>query len=265
MAGKNTFIRITFGTFVSVAATAVALAADLPARVAPVFTAVPAFTWSGFYVGVNAGAGFNGREREYIAHNFPEEVTILEQRNQDDVGFTGGVQAGFNWQAGALVFGLEADINYIDRQQDSASISAGLGRPFAVPHDDDGGNWFGTVRPRVGLAFDRLLVFATGGVAFTDNGGRESIEFFNSGPPRVLNCLNACTFVGSDDHSNVGWVVGAGVEYAITNAMSLKAEYLHLDFGSETRTYRFGSASQNFTSRGEDRFDLVRGGVNFRF
>jgi len=99
------------GLFVSGAALALsagaALAADLPRRnvapVAPVY-APPVFTWTGFYVGLNAGANINDSRYAW--------APFFNQNGQSGVGFTGGGQIGYNWQMGALVLGLETDINY---------------------------------------------------------------------------------------------------------------------------------------------------------
>src|SRR5690348_11043347 len=99
-----------------------ALAADLPARVAAParYVAAPIFTWTGFYVGLNAGAGFNNRNNGYVTSGFGNTVVFSTNgggfNNNNDAGFTGGVQAGYNWQISPLfVVGVEADINYLDR------------------------------------------------------------------------------------------------------------------------------------------------------
>ncbi len=164
-----------------------AMAADLPSRraPAPIVAAVPVFTWTGFYVGVNAGYGWNTNDT----------ITIGGERFDldDDGGFVGGAQAGYNYQIGSFVVGLEGDIQYADFGNDRIVFANGDIVEF------DNGDWFGTVRARAGVAFDRALIYATGGFAFADGA--------------------------------TGWTVGGGLEYAFTDNLSAKIEglYVNLD------------------------------------
>jgi outer membrane immunogenic protein len=164
-----------------------AMAADLPSRraPAPVVAAVPVFTWTGFYVGVNAGYGWNTSD-DFV---FNGERFDLD----DDGGFVGGAQAGYNYQIGSFVVGLEGDIQYADFGGDDVVLSDGSVVDF------NNSDWFGTVRARAGVAFDRALIYATGGFAFADDA--------------------------------TGWTVGGGLEYAFTNNLSAKIEglYVNLD------------------------------------
>ncbi|MBB4040991.1 outer membrane immunogenic protein [Microvirga flocculans] len=168
-----------------------AVAADLPSRraPAPVVAAVPVFTWTGFYVGVNAGFGWSTNDSVTIA-GVPYAV-------DDEAGFVGGAQAGYNYQIGSFVVGLEGDIQYAD-----------FGGDHVVFDRDD---WFGTVRARAGVAFDRALVYATGGFAFADDAN--------------------------------GWTVGGGLEYAFTNNLSAKIEGLYVSLDQDTP---FGSYDAEF-------------------
>jgi len=165
-----------------------ASAADLPVRSAPpapVIAAVPVFTWTGFYVGVNAGYGWNS----------DDDITIggVRYSLDDDGGFVGGAQAGYNYQIGSFVVGLEGDIQYADLGGNDIILSDGTVVDF---NDSD---WFGTIRARAGVAFDRALIYATGGFAFADGA--------------------------------TGWTVGGGLEYAFTDNLSAKVEglYVNLD------------------------------------
>ncbi|MGO4524841.1 outer membrane protein [Microvirga sp. 2MCAF35] len=164
-----------------------ALAADLPSRraPAPVIAAVPVFTWTGFYVGVNAGYGWNTND-DFVFDNFRYSLN-------DDGGFVGGAQAGYNYQIGSFVVGLEGDIQYADFGGDDVVLRDGRLADF------NNSDWFGTVRARAGVAFDRALIYATGGFAFADDA--------------------------------TGWTVGGGIEYAFTNNLSAKVEglYVNLD------------------------------------
>jgi outer membrane immunogenic protein len=160
---------------------AAASAADLPSRraPAPVVAALPVFTWTGLYVGANAGYGWSVDDTATI-----NGATVdLGEAN----GFVGGGQVGFNYQIGAFVVGVEGDLQW-----------ANFG-------DDTSDGWFGTARARAGVAFDRALVYATGGFAFADNTN--------------------------------GWSVGGGVEYAFTNNLSAKVEGLYVKLDTDLPGY----------------------------
>jgi outer membrane immunogenic protein len=126
----------------------------------------------------------------------------------------GGVQAGYNWQNGAWVFGVEGDIQATGAEETFAP------RKFSNP-------WFGTVRGRAGFAFSNILLFGTGGLAFGE--------------------LRATTFGASDSHTNAGWTLGAGAEVGFAPNWSAMVEYLYVDlansnfvFGGASNGYRFG-------------------------
>ena len=162
-------------------------AADLPMRSAPpapIVAAAPIFTWTGFYVGVNAGYGWSNDDFDAF------DAADVD----DDGGFVGGAQVGYNYQIGSFVVGLEGDIQYADFGAEGAFDFDGDG-------DDDtfeSSDWFGTVRARAGVAFGQALIYATGGFAFADDA--------------------------------TGWTVGGGLEYAFTNNLSAKIEGLYVNF-----------------------------------
>jgi outer membrane immunogenic protein len=167
-----------------------AVAADLPSRraPAPIIAAAPLFTWTGFYVGVNAGYGWSNDDFD--------AVDLADE--DDDGGFVGGAQVGYNYQIGSFVVGLEGDIQYADFGADGTFDFDGDG---VFDDDFDSSDWFGTVRARAGVAFDRALIYATGGFAFADDA--------------------------------TGWTVGGGVEYAFTNNLSAKIEGLYVNLDND--------------------------------
>ena len=194
-----------------------ALAADLPSRraPAPIIAAVPVFTWTGFYVGVNAGYGWNANDSIVIgAERFDLD---------DDGGFVGGAQAGYNYQIGSFVVGLEGDIQYADFGGDDRFDFDGDG---ILDDDFNTSDWFGTVRARAGVAFDRALIYATGGFAFADNA--------------------------------TGWTVGGGLEYAFTNNLSAKIEGLYVNLDQDDNF-------PGLDLDNDAEFGVVRAGLNFRF
>jgi len=174
-------------------------------------------------------------------------------------GFTGGGQAGYNWQFSKWVVGIEADINYARL---SSSLNSGiLNFPATSPfffQTSTTSNWMATVRPRVGYAFDRTLIYATGGLAVADMNFAQSVTFISGAP-------NAMT-AGSASSTRAGWTVGGGVEFAFTQRWSAKLEYLHSDFGNIGFAPSFqNNAFISSTSSAAFRTDVVRAGINYNF
>jgi len=168
-------------------ASATAFAADLPVREAPPapIVAAPIFTWTGFYAGVNAGWGWRDSNQQAVVLSGLTPGTLFFPDNGDG-GFTGGGQIGYNWQFGSFVVGAETDIQWADTGNSEAVAFVPFGSTGAfVPGEfrNDLSDWFGTLRLRAGVAFDRVLIYATGGLAYTED--------------------------------NTGWVAGGGVEWAL--------------------------------------------------
>ena len=197
-----------------------AFAADLPSRKGPVYAPIaPIFTWTGFYVGANAGVIFNDNNISTAGNAANTIANVAANRrtpslSNDEQSFTVGGQVGYNYQMGSWVLGAEADLNYVDRKSNSTFLSA-LGDPSTYRQELD---YLGTVRLRVGYAFDRVLVYATGGLAYGDV--TNTANFFAN------TAGNPLAFTGRSSDVEVGYAVGGGVEYAFTNNISLKAEYL---------------------------------------
>ena len=235
-------------------------AADLPSRrtVAPAYIP-PVFTWTGFYAGVNAGYAFNNDDK--IKSNDYGYYAPYQSSKSDDGSFTGGAQIGYNYQMGSVVFGIEADFNFADLKRESTSYdyySAGYGQFDASSKVE----WFGTVRPRIGFTpVDRLLVYVTGGLAYgqVKTSGTYYDYAYNGG-------LGYGQI--SKDDTRVGWTVGAGAEYAITDNLTVKGEYLYVDLGDKTaRGYAYRADGQPVTLsiKDETNFHVVRAGLNYKF
>ncbi len=224
-----------------------AFAADLPSHKAPpaAFVAPPVFTWTGFYVGANAGAVWTkGRVDDLMTPaNYGALFGNTDSRSPS--GLTGGLQAGYNYQIQNFVFGAEADFNF-----SAANSNSGVTTLFNngfVTHKTALSS-FGTARLRAGVAFDRFLPFITGGVAFANFND----HLIDSNQP----------FDAKRSSSSVGWTLGGGLEYAIDNHWSVKAEYLFLQFPSATTTV---AAFGNYSFRFRNNAQVARVGVNFRF
>lgn len=141
------------------------------------------YSWAGPYLGGN------------LSYNWGE-VTHNPTRPS---GFAGGVQAGYNWQSGPLVFGVEGDL-----QANSADDTFAPWK-FSNP-------WFGTVRGRVGYAINNVLFYGTAGLAFGE--------------------LEGSTYGLSESHTTAGWTVGAGAEFGLTQNWTAKIEYLYVDLST---------------------------------
>ena len=200
-----------------------ALAADLPVRqAAPVYrpapVMVPYFSWTGCYVGLNGGYGW--RQDHTVDATISNGLIFGNAGSLGLSGGFGGGQFGCNYQTGPVVFGIETDF-----QGAGASKSFGP-TTLAVPGvltvtGDNRLNWFGTLRGRLGYAADRVLLYVTGGLAYAHN----SFDFTG-----VDVAANSFTF--SNSTTKTGYVLGAGVEWAVAGSWTVKAEYQYLNFGS---------------------------------
>ena len=194
---------------------ATASASDLPSRKAPAYFASPApvFTWTGFYVGLNAGAAIRADQSAnngsyYTGYGLP--YYGYGASSSSNVAFIGGGQLGYNLQTGPVVFGLEADFDY----------RSGFGK----------GGFLGTARGRLGYAFnDAWMLYATGGLAYGNTFNDNSYLFNSSNSMRI------------------GYAVGGGVEYAVSRNWSIKGEYLFTDLGRSNLSY-YGVAPQRSQS-----------------
>ncbi|MBY0296267.1 MAG: porin family protein [Methylobacterium sp.] len=279
---------------VSTALTGAAAAADLPRRVAPpVIAPIPVFTWTGFYAGFNAGYGFDARNDNgpqfvatvnplVVVGPLPVNAGLFAFRDRATEGFVGGGQIGYNYQftpGSGFVVGIEADAQYVDFGRDRnnfafapLTIGAGVNPAARVfnPNGLSGLDFFGTVRGRIGYAFDRVLFYGTGGFAYGSGGGT------NFGLP-------------NNDDFRTGWTAGGGVEYALptdsflnffrSSAVTVKVEalYVNLDRNSLNGAFAvngatvvnaalpFSIAVPGVFNRRNDEFVVVRAGVNYKF
>jgi outer membrane immunogenic protein len=218
-------LAASFGLFALVAAMP-ASAADLPRSAMPYKAPayVAGYNWTGFYLGINGGGAFGDSQW----NGFPLGLSPS--------GGMVGVTAGYNWQGAGSpwVFGVETDIDWAFIS-DSVACPAG----FAC---DTKNNFFGTFRGRVGYAWDRVMPYITGGLAYGD------IE------------VTRTAFTGVSD-TNAGWTIGAGLEGVIAGPWTAKVEYLYADLGSVTCSALACGTATNVDLT----MHIVRGGVNYRF
>jgi outer membrane immunogenic protein len=184
-----------------------AKAADLGVPRMPIATAVvaPVFSWTGFYLGLNAGFG--------IANTNIGALTGGAVPGSG-VGFIGGGQIGYNHQINNFVLGLEADLGYFGVSRSGLLAPGGPNLTWRT-------TWDASIRGRAGVAIDRTLLYVTGGLAIADL----RLSF----PPFGVLAV----FPGQSE-TRVGWTVGAGIEHAITPNWTVRAEYLYANYGSKT-------------------------------
>lgn len=216
---------VALGTLVAAQS---AVAADL--SVAPLYTKAPpaevtqAYNWTGFYLGANGGGGW-GRSW----WSAPGTAVNLS-------GAQAGGTAGYNWQYGNTVLGLESDLDWSNLKGTNSSGCAAAG---CTSQND----WLSTVRGRLGYSFGAVMPYVTGGLAVGD--------------------IKASTpgFAGAST-TNAGWVVGGGLEFALPGNWSAKAEYLHVDLGNLNCGTNCGPTATNNVSMHEN---VVRAGLNYHF
>jgi outer membrane immunogenic protein len=251
-----------------IVAAGAASAADLPRRTAPAapYAAMPVFTWTGFYIGLNAG--YNWSDNKSTVTFNPSAaipaatgVALLPGRfNTGGDGFIGGGQIGYNYQMGQFVVGLEADISFLDNKKNASFVSPLVGNFVGVSSAQSELEYLGTVRGRLGFAFDRALVYATGGLAYGEIKSNTAFTVNNG----TLN------WAGSKSDTRTGYAVGGGIEYAFTNNLSAKVEYLYYDLGKYS--YRANpvnpaalATGASYDIRQETKGSIVRAGLNYRF
>ncbi|SDN59135.1 outer membrane immunogenic protein [Methylobacterium phyllostachyos] len=238
-------------TFLGAAAGFVAFgaqAADLPRRAPPPpLPLPPVFTWTGFYAGLNAGYAFHTN-----SGGFTDPTYGAVTGGNRSGGFAGGGQIGYNYQftpGSGFVIGFETDI------QGTAFAKADAAYLGATPYYSvrPSLDYFGTVRGRLGYAFDRVLIYGTGGFAY-------------GGGSRASNAASyPYTLPGTD---RTGYAAGGGVEYAFTEKLSAKVEALYVQLGrgfAGTTYYNAGVPAYYGAGKQDSGFALVRAGVNYRF
>jgi outer membrane immunogenic protein len=223
-----------------------ALAADLGVRPAPAYKAPPApmvYNWTGCYLGVEGGGAWG--DSKQTAASGPDTGRTISSFNTSG-GLAGGT-VGCNYQTGSWVFGAEEDLSWMNKRGSANDMPPF--NPTAVSTTQE--SWLDTFRGRIGYAWDRTLVYATGGLAVEGAG------------------VHICPVAGcvDDDKTVTGWTVGAGIEYAFWNNWSLKAEYLYADFGSPqfigTPVHIGAGTVDTRDVRLND--NIVRAGVNYKF
>lgn len=192
------------------------------------YSPTPASNWDGFYAGINAGYGWGTLGRQPVA---------AARTDYNSGGWAFGGQAGYNVDMGGFVLGTEADI-----QLTSIGYEQDLGAPGKFRSGID---FYGTFRGRAGMTFGAVMPYVTGGFA----AGRGTASLTD--PANVVTSQSA---------AHLGWTLGVGLEAQATDQITLKAEYLYVDLG--TQTYAgLPIGNQDITQR----FGVMRAGINYKF
>ncbi len=242
---RNSLARVML-VLAATAAAGSAFAADLPPMPPPEakapVTYIPPpqqYNWAGVYFGLNGGYDFGDSQ-----WNPPG---LASSGNFNVSGGLVGSTLGANFQSGALVFGVEADLDWTDIKGNVSSATCpGGGASCTFQTEND---WLGTVRGRVGYAFDRVLVYGTAGGAFGN----------------IKPQLTTAPLVGSTNSTEFGWAAGAGVEVALLANFTARIEYLFVDLSNGSFSC---TASQCGTAASIPvSFDasLVRAGLDYKF
>ena len=210
-----------------------AFAADMsprpapPPPAAPAYIPAPVYNWSGFYFGLNGGYAFGSSKWTTGA---------LSTGTFDTTGGLIGPTVGYNFQTGQFVFGIEGDLDWSTQQGSTSNVPC-------PTNCQTSNNYVATIRGRAGWAFDRVLVFATGGAAFSDIKGNVA-------------------GIGSVENNQTGWTAGGGIEAAFARNWTVKAEYLYVSIPNGTCACGAPPGAPFSISATEN---LVRVGLNYKF
>jgi outer membrane immunogenic protein len=215
-----------------------ALAADLPStKSAPVFTALPpAYNWTGLYVGADVGGGFANSNSTWATDSLRGSGS----------GVVGGGLVGYNYQVNNFVLGLQGDYQ-------GAGISSSRTETTSrgvVLTGKGSQDYLAAFNGRLGLAFDRALFYAIGGVAFTEGRNDLSGSFNGAALPAL-----------SISHSYTGYDVGAGIEYAFLPNWTGRIEYRYYGFG----IWNYPADSWALPGRSTLNYSTVTFGIAYRF
>jgi outer membrane immunogenic protein len=247
--------RLVWATALSIATIGSAWAADLPSAPPPppprapaIYAPAPVFSWTGFYLGGNLGFGWN-------QGSVSDSLNGLSWGNPSSNGvFIGGGQLGANYQIGSFVIGAEAAFDWAANNNNSfPSVVVPAVGSIRVSSND---RWITTLSARFGFAIDHLLLYGKAGGAW-----------LGAGNFAVTNVGTGASVAISNSNNNTGWLLGAGVEYAITNNLTVKGEYDYVGVSNYSYTSPPGApflAGDTFSSSGRS-VQMLTIGANYLF
>jgi outer membrane immunogenic protein len=221
-------VSLGIGALALAGMTVSASAADIarPVTKAPVMAPPVVYNWSGFYIGGHLGGKWGDHDGDIFLDQvvvFPPLGALAFGTGGDNgVGFIGGGQIGFNWQTGAWVFGIEGDFSATDLERTFVCCGPLVPPGFFLPGDvfSVRNDWQASIRGRLGYAWDRFMIYGTGGVAFANLEASVVIQGFGAIPGLVASASETLT----------GWTAGVGFEFGLWDNWSLGAEYRFSSF-----------------------------------
>jgi outer membrane immunogenic protein len=220
----------------------------------------PAYSWTGFYLGLNGGGAWSNADIYYTPPGLPftavaPAYSAIGSGRIHPSGFIAGGQIGYNYQVSRFVVGAEGDLNAFNLRGSFANAGVPPGNATLTSAASVNTDWLATVRGRAGFTLtDKLLVYGTGGLAVSNLSSTASETYSGIGTAN----LNASS-------TRVGWTAGAGLEYAFLPNWSIKGEYLHLDLGQINATAPLVGATGTHVYDARLTADLARIGINYKF
>jgi outer membrane immunogenic protein len=247
------------GVLLATLGSATALAADLPSSPPPV-PYVPGFTWTGLYLGANVGFGGDRFVYPFTAAAVGGGAAFAGSVSITSSGVIGGGQVGYNWEfPNNFLLGVETDFDGAAiRGKVTANVGGTIGGPFGAGAEVGSTiNYIGTVRARLGYAWDRFLVYGTGGFAYGQVNSSASVGVGAGGGGGAI--------FASQNSGRVGWGAGGGFEYAITKNLIVKTEYLYVNLGTPTAFNQtlLGVVGVNVGEK--TTVNIIRAGLNYKF
>lgn len=225
----------------------VANAADLGEsyKDAPVENYGPGYSWAGLYVGASAGFGVGDTSTAISNITLFRELDIPGSFKAADYDLNGaiyGAHVGYNFQRGNIVFGVEAGINGTDMDGSQGLLTSAIASEREL-------DWYATAVARLGYASGKTLFYGFGGIAWADVTSRLAI---------------LGTTLAEDEETHVGWTAGVGIEHALSDRISVRVEYSHVDLGEETTSYSVGDFA-SFDKDVDVKFDAIKIGASYKF
>jgi outer membrane immunogenic protein len=227
-----------------------ALAADAPVYGAKDFSiASAAPAWGGWYVGVQGGIA-----QAYATYN---DLDYFGDGGSHDLSKTGGIAGGnlgYNWQNRSFVYGLEADINWVDAKTSQSWGAAGVFRG-ATYTQSSSVDWMGSIRGRAGLDYGTTLLYVTGGLAYAGvHNDASGLTLFAATPHGAM----------TDNKTKLGWTAGAGVEHLFGDHLTARAELRYTDLGSDTVNGTGGGTASLFRGQFSNELLTAMAGVGYK-